>query len=316
MKTKRAKYADIPSNFDIRKYDVCAEWDLSWWVANLYRRIVTGVQIDGEMEGWVAVWCAGKVVERLPTSGSPDLKHRQILREMTADRFDDPELNWGNSDEGPIDGFLGSPPALAQRVRDVSALEILSGNEIFNDDSTAKYAEAYRLSRTKPTSQEEHDAIHEAINMLDSTPEWKMWLDWGTEEADLGPFAFANVDLMAPDDVIVDDFRRWLAQARQRMGIAPRPLSFAQSDIDNWVKMRVLAYIDLTAWARAHDFEIPLPVIGRALFPDEFDIGLADRVRKVVARDARYLMSMETIRSMQSQHLKTERERAKSIPDL
>ncbi|WP_152034333.1 DUF6387 family protein [Burkholderia pseudomallei] len=301
MATK-ATLADLPRNFDINKYKICATWDLSWWAANIYRRISRKSQIEGEMAN----------------NAQPDEQHRALLREVTAEAFDDPGLNCGSSDEGPIDFNYGSPLAAARRVTDMSAMEALRAYELFHDDSFKRYSDAYLLARSfNPYSPDFNEINYElkldAFELLEKTPEWKMFAD--SEVDDLGVYAFSKVDLMAPDKDLMEDFRAWLSLARANFGIADPAPSFAQQDVDRWASMHVLAYIDLTLWASANGLKIPLTVMGRALFPDEFEIGLEDRVRKVVARDARQLMDMEAVRAMQSHFLKSEQEKAKFDPD-
>jgi hypothetical protein len=85
--------------------------------------------------------------------------------------------------------------------------------------------------------------------------------------------------------------------------------------MQQWAKMRVLAYIDLTLWLMASEKQATQGVVGRTLFPDEFEIGLAERVRKVVSDYARTLMTPNVVRAMQSQFLKAEREKQKTVPE-
>ena len=301
MKAKRAQFSDLPSNFDIRNYSICAHWDLGMWVSNLFYRIVRKSSIEG---------------------GATDAAYMKMMRDATQEAFDNPELNWGDSDEGPIDGLPNSPPALAQRVRDLSSLDSLRGKDYFANEVFSKYVSAYEKAKdainplngelNRSATKDASDAAHFVAN----TPEWKMMRDCWGEDHEFGPFALATIDLRAPDEELIADFRIWLAEARKNRGIDPISRSFAQADLDQWADMNILAYIDLTLWAQARSLNIGGAVMGRALFPSEFDIGLEDRVRKVVAREARKLMNKETLRSMQSQHIKAEREKEKFTPDL
>jgi hypothetical protein len=56
-----------------------------------------------------------------------------------------------------------------------------------------------------------------------------------------------------------------------------------KDDLANWHRYAVLPYFDLTNWAASQGAEISQPVLGRALFPDEYDVDLTERIRKVVS---------------------------------
>ncbi|WP_186081416.1 DUF6387 family protein [Burkholderia gladioli] len=301
MKANRAKFSDLPKNFDIRKYDVCGGWDMGWWVANVAHRLVRRASIEGT---------------------ASDKKYMDIMRQASLDAFDDPELNWGCTDEWPLYGIPGGSPALARRVLEPTALDVLRSRELFEDEAFSGYTTAYEqaIQAVHPYQPGLHnpdapDAQWEAVHKLTETTEYQMMRECGDENYGNSPFALAKVDLMAPDSELVDDFKHWLAQARKDRGIEQTSDAFTSADLRLWTEMRVLAYLDLCIWAELHGVTINLNVMGLALFPDEFNIGLGERVRKVVAREARRLMNMETLRSMQSQYAKAEREKVKIIPD-
>ncbi len=250
-----------------------------------------------------------------------DAANMRMLQDASQEVFDDPLLNFGNSDEGPIDGLPYSPPALARRVRDLSAFDQLRGKDYFADDAFARYTDAYELAARAvdpisgaPNAEAADDEV-DAAHLLADTPDWKMVRDCLGEDYEFGPFALATIDIQAPDEDLIADFRLWLELARKNRGVDPLPRAVTKDDLDLWSEMQVLAYIDLTIWAYARNLKIGATVMGRALFPMEFDIGLEDRVRKVIAREARKLTNMDVLRSMQSQHVKAERESENSTPE-
>lgn len=234
--------------------------------------------------------------------------------------------------------------AYACRVRDVSCLEYLSAHEIFTNEAFAKYADAYRFLETlkirfnadgtfeRPThwndeaTRDEIAAKKDAcLKFLTDTPEWQIEpSDTAAERPEIpafvqkyddSSFAFATVDLNASDDELADDFRKWLRHARETRGVRAAAREFSLNDMQKWADMRVLAYIDLQSWLLLTEQKATNAVLGRVLFPDEFDIGLDDRVRKVVADYAADLMSPHVVRAMQSQYLKAERETQNSAPE-
>ncbi|MGU7843022.1 DUF6387 family protein [Burkholderia sp. AW33-5] len=300
MKVKRAQYSDIPTNLNVNQYDICFQWNLGDWVTNIFHRIIRQSSINDNIT---------------------DSKYIAMMQEATDEAFNDPELNYGNSDEGAIDANPSSPPAVGQRVRDMTALDVLRLGEYFSDPAFSKYIAIYSRAteaidamsgRENPDAS---DSAFEAATLITSTPEWAMTKECLGDDYQFGPFAVASIDLEAPDDELVEHFLAWLAEARANRKIEPLARSFTKTDLQLWSEMRVLTYIDLSLWAAARNLRISATVMGRALFPTEYDVGLEDRVRKVVAREATRLMSMTTLRLMQSQHIKTEQKIQEMNPD-
>ncbi|SAL17095.1 hypothetical protein AWB71_00692 [Caballeronia peredens] len=311
MASKYMKLADIPTNFDIGKYSVCSEWNLGTWAANLARRTLIRSQVG----------------EALVSGDGGD--YLKMMRHMCSELFDDPLLSDSYDREGPL-GMNDEPwSAHASRVRDLNCIEYLRAHEHFDDDQCKPFTEKYykAVGARYPfvpfmEGPDESEEAHAAFDELQSTPEWRMLQEipppfepfpdaWKVD-----PVATVRVDLSAADDELVEDFKAWLEHARQTRQIQPATGAISASDMQQWTKMRVLAFIDLSLWLEANEKKATLTVVGRALFPDEFDIGLEDRVRKVVADYAETLMTPSAIRSMQSQYLKAEREKEKTVPEL
>jgi hypothetical protein len=116
-----------------------------------------------------------------------------------------------------------------------------------------------------------------------------------------------KVNLYATDDNIRRGFDAWLATARQATGITTAKKQYNQRDFDQWEKYRILPYLDLTMWARANNVQLTQQTLGEALFPDEIDVSLAERIRKVIdpmARKMRSHVFLETLRSQLTDGLK------------
>lgn len=307
MKIKRAQLSDLPSKFDINRYDVCSGWDLGTWVANIGARLACRAYVNGRT-----------ITSTHSTTAMAALKS---YAPIVTGFFDNPEARTSMNEEGAVDGLPHSPPALAERVCSLSALDLLRSTDVFSSRWFSKYVAMYENAveaidpvtgfRDWGASEKAQDAAH----FLANTPEWRMMRDVLGDDYEFGPFALASIDLQAPDDDLIDDFQNWLAQERRNRGIEPTPRAFAKTDLRLWTEMRVLAYIDLTTWARANCLKIGTALMGRVLFPKEYVVGVEDRVRKVVAREAQRLMDSRTLRTMQSQHLKADRKSDDFIPE-
>ena len=114
------------------------------------------------------------------------------------------------------------------------------------------------------------------------------------------PLVHAEIDLAAPNELILNDMKRWLGAARKRYGL-PEAKIFSAVEQRKWKSLQILAYLDLSIWAKVESLLIPYAVMGNALFPDQRDIDIVDRVRRVVRPKAEMLMNFDTMEIMQRQ---------------
>ncbi|TFE43582.1 hypothetical protein E2553_00155 [Paraburkholderia dipogonis] len=141
------------------------------------------------------------------------------------------------------------------------------------------------------------DAAKSAYEVLD-VPAWKMLTDLGVN---LSGEVAVNVDLYASEDKLVDDFRAWLKVTRSALGVHDIVRRLDKSDFGRWAQNRILAYLDLTLWAKVKGHMITNQVMGVALFPDEYNVNLAERIRKTVAPEASIAISTPYLEAMASQ---------------
>ncbi|GAB3288814.1 DUF6387 family protein [Parahaliea aestuarii] len=107
-----------------------------------------------------------------------------------------------------------------------------------------------------------------------------------------------EIDLGATDDQLKAEFSSWLERKRQGMDDAPSFMEFSDSMFRNWHKHRVLAFIDISLYALVCGESIPNHLIGKHLYPDEFNVDTGERVRKVVRPLAKQLLSDSNIAAM------------------
>ena len=112
-----------------------------------------------------------------------------------------------------------------------------------------------------------------------------------------------EVDLSAPDQIIVKDFRAWLKTARRTYSIESKN-SFTESMRQDWSDYGVLPYLDLSFWARANNLPLTDAVMGNALFPDSDVVSNVERVRKVVRPKAKWLMNPSVLQEIEAQVLR------------
>lgn len=253
--SKAMQSSDLPKSFDLRKYEACAEFGASGWYHNLMMRALRRNTAATHREAYL-----------------DELKRG-------ADHFlENPMVPASDLQEG--DGY--SKNVFRSQIRDQTAYELVSGRWILDTygDRQPSYQEAFATMDREVFGDTKYDeAAEKAYDALD-VPAWKMMNDLGVDQSGE---VVVNVDLFASEDKLIDDFRIWLRATRAAMNVPSLQRRFARSDFDRWHQNRILAYLDLSFWADIHGYRLTNQILGVALFPDEYNVSLAERIRKVVA---------------------------------
>jgi hypothetical protein len=155
---------------------------------------------------------------------------------------------------------------------------------------------------TASFSQAEMDALHGGGDD-NATELWKQnveefYLARGDEPNYFNNATLATIELDAPDDLLVEEFLRFIKQRRKQLGIKNLKKIPSKAELGRWYVNRVLCYFDLNWWAEINGINLTNEQIGTLLFPNEYDVSLADRVRKVVKPMAKEVFTSTTIRSL------------------
>ncbi|MFP3706200.1 DUF6387 family protein [Paraburkholderia sp. SIMBA_009] len=326
--------SELPHEFEIKKYDVCLEWDLGMWAANLARRITFKMQFDDDV-------AYNSRLHSVPTRGQK--QYEEMLAEIPINFFADPEvIDTPYVEDGET---IANYPfeARARRVGDVSTLEYLAAHELFLDPAFEKYTKDYNLidkglrhvtaegvfDSYAALSGSEDEAQQwltkkQAYLRLLNTPEWEISPDdsaapaiesWLPPIAHVYPFALAKIDLEASDSELIEDFARWLDHARATRGVQQASGLFGAAEVERWAEYRVLAYIDLQLWLQTIGKSITQPVLGDILYPDLYGQSRESRIQKTIPAYAADLMNPRVVRAMQSQYLKAESDKRAAIPE-
>lgn len=193
------------------------------------------------------------------------------------------------------------------QVRSYSVYEGLSSNYFFNgDDRLKKYTDAF-LNLESPDSSKSYD-------LLEKTPMWKALQEGGINsdgEIDV------CVNLQASEEQLVKEFREWVRGVKTEMGIDVPKRDISEQDLKNLSTFNLLPYLDLMYWAKSENCDISHQTLGLALFPDEYEKSLAERIRKVVAPQARKIVTYDYCAYLRSQFmaLPPESKHRKLVPD-
>ncbi|WP_175803710.1 DUF6387 family protein [Burkholderia ambifaria] len=195
------------------------------------------------------------------SSSTKDLRggHENFLNSI----LDDPVVK-------PTAARTSGPPQDFPAVIDFEVGDYFWGG--VQDDRFGLYKEAFDRSR-------DNDKVTDIDKQLLSKPMWMMFT-----ECDLGyeDNVAVRVNLHCSEEKIVRDFTNWLRRTRERLSISAPRRPVQSRDFEEWSRFKVLPFLDLWLWSRVHDIRIPHQEIGVALFPDELDVNVAERIRKVV----------------------------------
>ncbi|MFI3157510.1 MAG: DUF6387 family protein [Methylococcaceae bacterium] len=113
--------------------------------------------------------------------------------------------------------------------------------------------------------------------------------------------AHVAINLAATDEQIKNDFTHWLTHYRKAVDIQPQKKLFNQVDFDYWVKFGVVPYLDLTLIAKIEGKKITQNKLAQLIFPDEIDVDIVERLRKVTKPTAEMIIKSETYKTLSAQ---------------
>lgn len=274
MKLKQIKRRDdLPKSFSLDKYKPASMFNIRDWVVNLEARALFILVEDFKVGVLTRKW--GDRAER--TLESPIF-------------------------DGELFDFS---PGLVKNINisnvcDFKVLDFyLQGKEFSENDSYKEYLDIAKTA-------EENNKL-DLISMA-QTPFYKMLADCDPLHkmlADCGVSSYgdviAKINMHGSDEKIKNDFANWLASTRRELDIHTSKREFSVDDFSSWSANAILPYLDLTFWARANGCEITQQILGVSLFPNEYNVNLAERIRKVVAPAARSMARVIFTNTLRSQ---------------
>ncbi|HIH2750974.1 DUF6387 family protein [Burkholderia aenigmatica] len=249
---KKQTISEIPYWFDIKKYAVAADFDIFDWFYSINIRLTLKPGVDKrEVE---------KFHERMEKSGlraQPDdgvyLSMFERLMEYPAKKI--PPDRKRTHDSKAAKGV----------VIDLSVMQVMSMAEEFQKDE--KYVAAWEAFNLGMTTS--HEWIQDRLKGKDEALQDSVSDYMNDKFPAVGNFVFAEIDIHAPLDDLVESFREWVQNIKSARSIPfhEKP-HFSELDFKRWHKYAVLPYFDLKLWAAAKDVHIPDHLYVKALFGD------------------------------------------------
>ncbi len=110
------------------------------------------------------------------------------------------------------------------------------------------------------------------------------------------------VDLSATDEQIKMDFSHWLKHFRQEIQYQNKRKLFSQTDFNYWIEYSVIPYMDLIFIAKIEGKKITQNKLARLIFPNEYEVDVVERVRKVTKPTAEWLTTNEIFIALITQY--------------
>ena len=279
LKLQRLKKSDF-SWFDIGKYDALKEMKLDWWSGGLMLRAI------------------------LRSMAKQQSRHTEIDGKM---------LNMVITNPVPTDITPKYRGAILSKgfssVYDRTSYDVFSDRYALDNENLADIREA-------------GERFYEQMEIEKKFLSRPKILDESFDDAltnrgftDQNRVRQVNVDIAATDEQLILDFKEWLSKKREVTCIRPPSKNLSEKDMNEWIKHRVLALIDIDIFCLYTNTTISNAVVGALLFPEEFDVDLSERIRKVVRPLARTLTAHGFIGALDNQLAVAERKRKKTIPD-
>ncbi len=259
--------ADLPKDFELSSYSSQEYFGIQDWCANLKLRALVR-NIDSSID---KKWSADYVLRN------------PLLSENACAEFLSVAL------EGDI---------MRSQVFDLCTHDALEPHLYFSGERRPlkKYTDYFDDAYSETIDDE---MCEKAWTTLLDTPYWKAKQACGiTENSEL---VCAVVDLRMPEDQLVNQFRLWLRNIKFEKKTDVGRSSASTATLVDFAKYQVLAFMDLMYWAEVNHADITHHVLGLAIFPDDYQTALAERVRKVVGPLARRIVTPQYCDSMHIQ---------------
>ena len=121
----------------------------------------------------------------------------------------------------------------------------------------------------------------EEVIESEKTPSINLESPSGRQILGMDAFLIA-VNMNANDESLVQDFQEWLKEKR-KLHYAKKEFykRLTESELSKLVYLNILPCIDLILWGEATNNQLKYHQIARLIYPNEYDIDINERVRKV-----------------------------------
>jgi hypothetical protein len=253
MNTKKTTMSAVPGWFDLKKYADVAQFDIFDWFSNINFRLMLLAAFDGKARE--------EFRQRLEADGYEVREDREFYVAILEQLLEQPVAKMNQKRTRSM--VLGGEEEHNGLVRDLSAMMVMSASEELHKEE--RYAKAWEAFNWSITTSEKWilERLEGKCDALEDSSS-----DFMNEKfPSFGNFVFAEVDIHAPFDDLMESFAEWVKNKKSERGIPFHDKkSFSDLDFKRWHKYAVLPYVDLKVWAMSQDVHIPDWLYVEALF--------------------------------------------------
>lgn len=283
--SKKTK-SSIPNTFNLSKYDF--EDDFELWKAVLAPRVKLRKEVD-ELLTW-SIPDDEFFEQRLALHHATRKRLQNIVTSLLirpiprSDEISDKPTSVNQSDvhsdtgRNRVPRFCGKPEAVSDRF---AIDEVLSANKLQNHDYINLFErELEKLAKNKdrqtsskllgtPSLREFGDRprVGETTHFMSGYKMWRADMQMPHFSGDFG----LKVNLFYDDDVLLNEFSKWLKSTRAQVNPLFSPHKVVTQDVlKEWKRMQILPCIDLRLYQDVFDIKLGWTEIGRALYGNDF----------------------------------------------
>lgn len=155
--------------------------------------------------------------------------------------------------------------------------------ELRNKMALVEYQEIFHHERTEPLRKGEE----KLKNWYLKTSRATSYDD--TVDDGLNFQRHLTIDLGALDSTIIDAFKDWLKTTRKENDLygSQLPEKISSKQVEKWINSAILPYLDILIYQKIERIELPLHVIGNAIFDDSASFDTTEAVRKTTRPNAK-----------------------------
>ena len=124
---------------------------------------------------------------------------------------------------------------------------------------------------------------------------------------EISGYAYLSVNLKAPDEYILSNFKKWLAEIRTKTKDETAKADFYKKNYTQFKDPSILAYLDLQIWEQYSNCEFTNAAIGKAIVTKD-GIDDAEYIRKTLRSKVDFIMKDSALDALDLQAIKEESE--------
>lgn len=256
--------------FDLKKYDATSQFDVIDWYYFMNKRYFLKNLLAEKIESSTPSAIIKEEIRNLLLSqGIKMLKESPLFR-------DDTDIDL----------------AVVASVRDAYVSDLYSMEfdpqdieRIQSNDDSARGGLLLRDYKLKYSDSDEEVSIDEllSISPLNDVVVEKYLLPPGVSDK-----AMLSIDILAPDEQLIEDFTNWLNGYRARTLLVSDAKKYSEPVMKSWSKIQLLAYLDIKLVSKHEDIRLTNEQIVGLLYPtpdDKTDIRTIKKYEKLLMGD-------------------------------